>query len=99
MKISNQAIKWFDIILKLEPGESLQVPVPDKKGQKRLEKEFMVLRERYSIVDEAFASQLSFVRTFHDKASWIKVTRSLIPTNVGVLIHANGKKEKIKLTE
>ena len=98
MKIGSQAIEWFDVILKLKPGESLQVPVPDKKGQKKLEKEFLILRDRYTRVSESFASQLSFVGTFHDKVRWVKVTRSLIPSSIGILIHANGTKEKIKLS-
>ena len=97
MKIRTQTVTWFDEVLKLKPGDNLQIPTVDKKEQKRLENEFKVLRERYSIVDEAFASQLSFVGTCHDKARWIKVTRSLIPSNVGILVHANGTKEKIKL--
>ena len=97
MKIRKQTMDWFDEILKLNPGECIHIPVADKKEQKRLENELKVLRDRYTIVDEHFASQLSFGGTFHDKLRWEKVIRSIVPSNVGIKVHTNGTKEKIKL--
>ena len=95
-RVSEISKKWFDQVLKLKNGEELHIPVADKKVQKVILQEFLILKKRYNIVSAEKAQSLSFTGTFHDGACWVKATCKKIYKNA-ILVHKNGAKEKVHL--